>query len=184
VQRLNAELFETLRSGDGAGALAAYRRYLLQRNASYMKLEGNAESAFEVAQEDYDPFETATGYHRIALDVMSGLVSDQARELVLNVRNAGSIEDLEADDVVEVPCDVDRNGARPRRAGRLPYSVRGLVQSVKAYERTTIDAALSGSARLAQLAMLEYPIVGQWELARELTQDLVRQDPQYLGYLR
>jgi 6-phospho-beta-glucosidase len=184
IERLNGNLFEQLRSSGGADALAAYRRYLLQRNASYMKLEGNAESAFAIAEEDYDPFETATGYHRIALDVMSGLVSESTRELVLNVKNAGAIEDLESNDVVEVPCDIDRNGARPRRTGRLPYSVRGLVQSVKAYERTTIEAALSGSARLAQLAMLEYPIIGQWELARDLLQRLVRDDMENLGFLR
>jgi len=184
IERLNGKLFEQLRSSGGADALAAYRRYLLQRNASYMKLEGNAESAFAIAEEDYDPFETATGYHRIALDVMSGLVSENTRELVLNVKNAGAIEDLESDDVVEVPCDIDRNGARPRRTGRLPYSVRGLVQSVKAYERTTIEAALSGSARLAQLAMLEYPIIGQWDLAGDLLQRMVRDDVENLGFLR
>jgi 6-phospho-beta-glucosidase len=184
LERLNADLFERLRTADAADALAIYRAYLLQRNASYMKLEAQAESAFEVAREDYDPFETATGYHRIALDVMSGLVSDQSRTVVLNVRNDGAIEDLDPDDVVEVPCEVNRDGARPRRTGRLPDSVRGLVQAVKAYERTTIQAAVSGSGALAQLAMLEYPIIGQWELARELRQSLIREDPEHLGYLK
>src|SRR5882757_9885415 len=68
-----------------------------------------------------------TGHHvKIALDVMSGLVSDQPREVVLNVLNRGSIEDLDTDDIVEVPCDVDRTGAHPRRTGRLPEAVRGL----------------------------------------------------------
>jgi 6-phospho-beta-glucosidase len=184
LERLNADLFDRLRTGDAAEGLATYRSYLLQRNASYMKLEGLAESAFEIEKEDYDPFETATGYHRIALDVMCGLVSDQIRRVVLNVRNDGSVEDLENDDVVEVPCDVDRHGARPRKTGRLPESVRGLVQAVKAYERTTLRAATSGSASLARLAMLEYPIIGQWELAGELEQSLIREDPRNLGYLK
>ena len=40
-------------------------------------------------------------------------------------------------------------------------SVRGLVQAVKAYERTAIRAAVEKSWPLAQLAMLEYPIIGQ-----------------------
>ncbi len=184
LERLNANLFDRLRAANDGEALAAYRSYLLQRNASYMRLESRAESAFEIAKEDYDPFETATGYHRIALDVMSGLVSNQPRSVVLNVRNSGAIEDLEPDDVVEVPCDVDRNGARPRRTGRLPDSVRGLVQAVKAYERTAIRAAVSGSEKLARLAMLEYPIIGQWELAGQLTRSLISHDPQYLGYLK
>jgi 6-phospho-beta-glucosidase len=183
LQRMNADLFQSLGNADPAGSLAIYRDYLLQRNASYMKLEAQAGSAFTVAQENSDPFETATGYHRIALDVMTGLISG-GRKVVVNVRNDGAIEDLEPDDVVEVPCEIDPGGPRPQRTGRLPDSVRGLVQSVKAYERTTIQAAISGSGALAQLAMLEYPIIGQWELAGKLRASLVAGDPQYLGYLK
>ncbi len=184
IGRLNEDLFQVLASADAAQGLEAYRAYLWQRNASYMKIEAQAGSAFEVAKEDYDPFETATGYHRIALDVMTGLVSDRSRGVVVNVRNGEAIEDLEPDDVVEVPCDIDRDGPRPRRTGRLPDSVRGLVQAVKAYERTTIQAAMTGSGSLAQLAMLEYPIIGQWELAANLRTSLIDGDPEHLGYLK
>lgn len=184
LHRLNTQLFDSLAGKNGAEGLAIYRNYLLRRNSSYMKLEAQAESAFEVAQDEYDPFETVTGYHRIALDVMTGLVSDQPREVVVNVRNRGAIADLRDDDVVEVPCAVDRNGPQPRRTGALPDSVRGLVQSVKAYERTAIRAALERSSALAQLALLEYPIIGQWELAGALIQSLENADPTHLGYLR
>jgi len=116
--------------------------------------------------------------------VMTGLVSETPREVVVNIANHGAIEDLEPDDIVEVACDIDRAGARPRRTGRLPDSVRGLVQAVKAYERTAIRAALSRSRALARLAMLEYPIIGQWELATEVLNSLCSNDPQGLGYLR
>jgi 6-phospho-beta-glucosidase len=184
LERLNRELFRQLSTADARQGLAIYRAYLLRRNASYMKLEAQAGSAFEDAGLEYDPFETTTGYHRIALDVMTGLVSQQAREVVVNVQNRGAIEDLEDDDVVEVPCDVDRSGAHPRRTGQLPEAVRGLVQSVKAYERTVIQAAECGSGALAQLAMLEYPIIGQWELAGKLRAALVAGDPEHLGYLK
>ena len=66
----------------------------------------------------------------------------------------------------------------------MPGAVKGLVQSVKAYERTTIRAADRGSGALAQLAMLEYPIIGQWELAGKLRAALVAADPEHLGYLK
>jgi 6-phospho-beta-glucosidase len=181
--RLNQDLFTQLATENDSRALTTYREYLLRRNASYMKLEAEAGSAFTVDREAYDPFETATGYHRIALDVMSGLVSDHPKQVVVNVRNAGAIQDLEPEDIVEVPCDIDTRGPRPRRVGRLPESVRGLVQSVKAYERTTIRAALAGSGSLANLAMLEYPIIGQWELGRDVLSSLRESDPQFLGYL-
>lgn len=184
LNRLNAGLFEELSRQSDSEALASYRRYLMRRNASYMRLESQAGSAFADNLSEQDPFETATGYHRIALDLMQGLVSDSPREVVLNVLNGDAITNLHWDDVVEVPCKVDRHGARPKRMGALPDAVRGLVQSVKEYERTLIQAALSGSSRLAELAMLEYPIIGQWDLAKELLQSLCKEDGQFLGYLR
>ncbi len=148
-----------------------------------MKLEGEAGSAFTVPQEEYDPFETVTGYHRIAIDVITGLLSQTPKMVVVNVPNQGAIDDLALEDIVEVPCDIDRTGARPRRPGRLPDSIRGLVLAVKAYERTAIRAALERSGPLAQLALLEYPIVGQWELAGELRKALAESDPEHLAYM-
>jgi 6-phospho-beta-glucosidase len=183
LERLNTQLFERLGAVGDAEALETYRTYLKQRNASYMKLEGQAGSAFHATSAEPDPFDAATGYHRIALEVMLGLLSGQPREIVLNVLNRGSIEDLDADDIVEVPCDVDRAGARPRRTGRLPEAVRGLVLAVKAYERTSIRAALEGSRAVAQLALLEYPSIAQWEVAGELLASLAAADPEGLGNL-
>ena len=183
MQRLNDGLFDQLARESPDEALRTYRDYLLRRNASYLKLEAEAESAFDAAAEHYDPFETATGYHRIALDVMLGLSSDMPRTVVLNVPNQGAIDGLEDSDVIEVPCEVDRTGARPRKVGALPVSVMGLAQSVKQYERRLIAASLQRSVRLARLALMECPIVGQWEVAGRTLNALVAADPQGLGYL-
>lgn len=71
--------------------------------------------------------------------------------------------------MVEVPCQINRQGARPESIGDLPDSVLGLVQSVKEYERLTIRAATEKSRELAKLALLAYPLVGS--------------DQEFLGYL-
>ncbi len=183
LNQLNAALLDELTKQTGAEALATYTTYLMRRNASYMKLEAQAGSTFTPIAQRLDPFAAATGYHRIALQVMIGLQSDRAHEIVVNVPNGDSISDLYRDDVVEVPCTVDRSGAHPKSVGILPDSVRGLVHAVKAYERTLIHAAVSGSSRAAKLALLEYPIVGQWDLGRDLLYSLCKSDPQFLGYL-
>src|SRR5579884_2035579 len=77
IAHMNARLFDRLASdleSDGAeAALRTYKDYLNARNASYMKLEGNAESALGQGTHEWDPFEGATGYHRIAVEVMRGL---------------------------------------------------------------------------------------------------------------
>jgi 6-phospho-beta-glucosidase len=184
LQRMNTGLFDRLAAQSDSDALATYTAYLRQRNASYMKLEGLGGTAFTAAGNEPDPFDLATGYHRIALDVMNGLLSVRPRTIVLNVLNHGAIDDLHPDDVVEVPCEVDRAGARPHRTGRLPEQVRGLTLSVKAYERTAIRAAVEGSRALAQLALLEYPSIAQWELAGEVLSALQSADPDGLRHLQ
>lgn len=182
--QMNKDLFAQLQSQAPREALNTYRNYLMQRNSSYMQLEAEAGSAFSKDREESDPFETATGYHRIALEVMGGLLSDEPKQVVVNVRNHGSIGDLGAEDVVEVPCKISRAGVAPLPTGRLPESVRGLVLAVKAYERTAIRAAVEKSWPLAQLAMLEYPLIGQWEIAEDLRKILAASDPEFLGYLQ
>ncbi|MFL6447634.1 MAG: 6-phospho-beta-glucosidase [Bryobacteraceae bacterium] len=182
IQKLNDSLFRQLKSEDPNVGLESYRRYLNQRNSSYMQLEAQAGSAFSSALRAEDPFNLATGYHRIAVDVMRGLTSSHANQVVVNVQNRGTISGLNDDDIVEVLCDISENGPVPRPVGELPESVRGLVLSVKAYERTLIRAGVSRSRSLAALALLEYPIVGDWELAKE-TLEALRNSDATLSYL-
>ncbi|MBK9312949.1 MAG: 6-phospho-beta-glucosidase [Acidobacteria bacterium] len=189
IVRLNSTLFDRLltemHSGRMDQALEVYRDYLRRRSGSYMKLEAEAGSALaDGLEQEADPFDAATGYHRIALDVMTALAADSPSRIVVNVSNRGAISDLKNDDVVEVPCLVDRNGALPLAVGALPGAVKGLVQSVKEYENLTIRAAIERSADLAKLALLAYPIVGQWSKADELVRVLVRSDVDHLGDLK
>jgi 6-phospho-beta-glucosidase len=181
--RLNKDLFSRMQLETPQEALATYRDYLMQRNASYLRLEAEAGTAFQKMQHEPDPFDSPTGYHKIAVEVMSGLVSKNPRTVVVNVKNEQSIEDLAADDVVEVPSQISVEGVKPMRTGRLPDSVRGLVLAVKAYERTAIRAVVEKSWPVAQLAMLEYPIIGQWEIAENLRRTWTGCDREHLGYL-
>src|SRR3954451_15521039 len=75
LSKLNDKLFAQFTGEDSRTALRTYRHYLNQRNSSYMRLEAQAGSAFSSSLRDEDPFNTATGYHRIAVDVMRGLTS-------------------------------------------------------------------------------------------------------------
>lgn len=189
IVRLNSTLFDQLltemHSGRMDQALEVYRDYLRRRSGSYMKLEAEAGSALtEGLEQEEDPFDAATGYHRIALDVMTALAADSPSRIVVNVSNRGAISDLKNDDVVEVPCLVDRNGAQPLAVGSLPGAVKGLVQSVKEYENLTIRAAIERSADLAKRALMAYPIIGEWSKADELVRALARSDSEHLGDLK
>ncbi len=50
----------------------------------------------------------------------------------------------------------------------VSQTVRGLVLAVKAYEKTVLNPAMTGSPQKARAAMLVYPAIGHWEAAGEL----------------
>ena len=77
---------------------------------------------------------------------------------VVNVRNEGAIPNLAADDVVEVSCRVDREGAHPLPVEPLAPEMLGVVQHAKAYERLAVEAALTGSRTVALKALVTNPL--------------------------
>jgi len=176
IGRLSEELFHRLgtllEANDQQAALAAYIEYLNARSGTYMLLESTGDGALrkDVGQGE-DPFRAANGYHRIALDVMKALRSRTSRRLIVNVRNRDAIADVDANDVVEVPCGIADGVITPEACGSLPAAVRGLVLAVKECERATIEAAMTGSTRKARKAMLLNPAIGEWEPSRELLRD-------------
>ena len=104
--------------------------------------------------------------------VMKALCGDEPQRIIVNTRNAGAIEGIDAEDIVEVPCSISRNTIAPQPCGSLPSEVRGLVFAVKEYERATIEAAMTGSMQMARKAMLLYPAIGEWEPSETLLRDL------------
>jgi 6-phospho-beta-glucosidase len=177
ISRLNDDLFRRLgtlhAANDYEGALTAYMDYLNERSGTYMVLESTSEDGLKRgAGAGEDPFRAANGYHRIALDVMKALRGEANQRLIVNVRNQHAIEDIDSNDVVEVPCTIGEGAIAPEPCGALPAPVRGLVLAVKEYERAAIEAAMTGSRRTARKAMLLYPAIGEWEPSEGLLHDL------------
>lgn len=172
IAQMNEDLAERLMAqfarDDEAGALQTYIDYLNLRSGSYMKLEGEGQSAFEQEIVAEDPFRAASGYHRIALDVMNALCDSEANRVIVNVRNGSTIPEVAADDVIETACRIQAGAIEALPVGSLPEVVRGLVLAVKAYERAAIEAAISGSPRDLRKAMLLYPAIGEWEPSADL----------------
>jgi len=167
LARLNAGLFEALAGGKGDPA-TVYRDYLAARDASYMQLESGSEEPLA------PPAAAAvTGYDRIALAVIRGIHFNTSAVIPLDVANQGNLTDLEDDDVVEVPCVVNADGAHALNVPPIPEAVRGLLVQVKEYERLTVRAALEGSAALAVEALARNPLVGRRDLAERLVPEVM-----------
>ena len=141
-------------------AAAEWARVLAEREATYLP-----EARRDAAGAD-EP--GGGGYEQVALAVMRALAGGPPATLVLNTRNRGALTGPDPAAVVEVPCLVDANGAHPLVAGPLPEHARALVAAVKAVDRATIEAALTGSRDAAVRALALHPLVDSVALAHRL----------------
>ena len=188
VMRLNEELYRRLEAvirtesvapdhRSTAPVLAIYRDYIRRREASYFRAEAGMGAD---AVEPPVPLRYGGGYEKVAADVMSAIVTNARAELTLLVRNRSALPGFDQQDVVEVPCVVDAAGARPVAAGSPPDSVRGLMASVKAHERLTLEAARVRTYAAALRALMAHPLVGSADLARRLLDGYIRAHPGFL----
>ncbi|SCF70890.1 6-phospho-beta-glucosidase [Streptomyces sp. Ncost-T10-10d] len=161
-----------------AAALPAWDRARAEREATYMS--ENREVA-GVGERDENDLESG-GYEQVALALMRAVARNERTSLILNVRNRTTLSVLDADAVIEVPCLVDANGARPVAVDPLPYHAVGLVTGVKAVERAVLDAAESGSRTTAVKAFALHPLVDSVAVAGRLLDGYTKAHPG-LAYL-
>jgi 6-phospho-beta-glucosidase len=112
-------------------------------------------------------------YSDAAATLIASLHDGTGDEQVVDVLNEGAIPNLPPGDVVEVTCRVDRAGAFGEPTEPLAPEMLGLVQHVKAYERLTIEAAITGSRSVALKALCTNPLVGDVDRAAPLLDALL-----------
>ncbi|GGL12668.1 6-phospho-beta-glucosidase [Curtobacterium luteum] len=168
-------------AGDGVAEL--WRETVERRSASYM-----AEAKGGTQDEPLDPKERETdpshqGYAGVALGVMAAISRNERQTMILNVRNNGTIAGLPRDAVVEVPTMVDANGVHPMTTDQPDLHQIGLMSQVKAVERHTIAAALTGSKDEAVKAFALHPLVDSVSVARDLVRGYVDRIPEVAAVL-
>jgi 6-phospho-beta-glucosidase len=123
-------------------------------------------------------------YSEAAVDLMASLTADRGDVQVVNVRNAGTLDFLPDDHVIEVPAVVTAAGLAPVPAAPLAPEMRGLVAHVAEYERLALEAAVEGGRDRVLRAMLAHPLVGQWAKADRLTDLLLAENARHLAWTR
>ncbi len=101
---------------------------------------------------------------------------------VVNTRNDGVLPFLPDDAVIEVPAEVDANGVRPLPQRPVEPLYAGLIAGVTAYEQLALEAALKGGRDRVFDALLAHPLVGQIDLADQLTDRLLAHNGAHLPW--
>jgi 6-phospho-beta-glucosidase len=158
-------------------ALREWRRVRRERDETYMAEEREEAGTGERSSTDLE----GGGYEGVALAFMAAVMRGEQTSMILDVRNGSALPGLPADAVVEVPCHVDASGPRPLACAPLEGHELGLVQQVKAVERLTIEAALTGSAETAVKAFALHPLVDSVSTARRLLEGYRAGHPELAG---
>ncbi len=119
-------------------------------------------------------------YSEAAAQLIAALATDAGDVQVVNLRNGGAIPGLPADEIVEIGAHVGRDGVVPIPVAPLGPELLGLVLQLKAYERLTIQAALSGDREMALLALLANPLVARYSTAAPLLDALLDANRRFL----
>jgi 6-phospho-beta-glucosidase len=178
------ELGQLMATGRVEDALQTYERRMTSRNQTYMARESGrrssrSEEASGTAGAEASIF-AGEGYAGQAMAVMAAIARGEKAMLVLNVRGQSSWGDLAPDDVIEAPSLVDQHGPQPLAHAPMPESVRPLITAIKAYERLTIEAAVTGSYAAAVHALTVHPLVMSYSLACRIVDEYLQVHRAYL----
>jgi 6-phospho-beta-glucosidase len=109
-------------------------------------------------------------YSEAAIGLVGSLATGDGAVHVVDVRNDGTVAGMAADDVVEVPANVDRTGAHPLPQPSVAPELLGLMQHVAAYERLAAQAGVTGDIALVRKALLTHPLIAQDAVTEELVE--------------
>lgn len=120
------------------------------------------------------------GYSDVAIGIIEAFHNNMDKWMVVNVPNRGTISILPDDAVIETGCLVNASGIHPTTLHDIPSNMWGLISCVKNYEQLTVRAAMTGDRDTALWALTTHPLVGDYDVARPLLENILEANQAYL----
>ena len=178
-KKMTAELEKIDVEKDFDKALAVFEHWYGERENNYMAAESGIKRQNKWA---FDMFgKDDGGYAGVALKFMEIARGGKKDSMILCVPNAGAIDGLRDDDVVEITCDIIGGNAVPHRFGRVDEQNLELIRRVKIYERLASEAIRTKSRVKAVEALTLHPLVASYSLANRLTDAYLELNKEYTG---
>lgn len=111
-------------------------------------------------------------YEQSVVPATLAIMRNRTTRQVLDVPQGGTVDWLPREAILELPCELDARGARPRALAPLPPGPRRLLERFVTYEAVAFDAIQCGTTAAIQEALALHPWVSDVELARRLTRQI------------
>ncbi|MCX7709972.1 MAG: 6-phospho-beta-glucosidase [Clostridia bacterium] len=120
-------------------------------------------------------------YSTAAISLVDAIENNKNEVHVVNVKNNGALSFMDDNDVVEVKCLINKNGATPIKMENFdnPYII-GLMKAVKVYEKLTSKAGLEGNYETALAALLAHPLIGDYHKAKGVLDEMLEANRDFL----
>jgi 6-phospho-beta-glucosidase len=121
-------------------------------------------------------------YSEAAVSLIEAIENDRRTVHVINVNHGGTVPFLDSGDVAEVKCVVGKDGPRPLPLMNQDINehIIGLTRAVKAFEKLTIKAALTGDYEAGLAALMTHPLVGDFDKAKAVYDEMLEAHRPYL----
>ncbi len=176
-KNMTAELKGIDIDNDFEKALEIFEKWYGMRESNYMAEETGIKRqnkwTFDINSKDNG------GYAGVALKFIEIQTTGKADSMILCTPNCGAIPGLEYTDVVEVTCDIDKDGAHPHRFEKVDEENLKLIRRVKIYERLASKAIREKSVAAATDALALHPLVNSHTTAEELIKQYLELNKEY-----
>lgn len=115
-----------------------------------------------------------------AAQIIEAVISGREKIRFMNVPNVGQISNLPRDVVVETLGAVNAMGAIPFAVGEMPRGILGLVHRHVINQEMIVDAALTQDRGLALQALLNDPLVKDFDTAKRMLDEMLDANEQFL----
>ncbi|HJC20921.1 MAG TPA: 6-phospho-beta-glucosidase [Candidatus Butyricicoccus avicola] len=165
-RQMTAELSKMDIENDFDSCLACFEKWYGKREDAYMANETGVHRdkpwKFDVFSPD------AGGYAGVALRFIELVETGTTGSMILCAPNQGAIPTLADDDIVEITCDISRDGAKPHKVENPDPRALELIRRVKSYERLAAKAIVQRDRTAAVDCLMLHPLVNSYSLAVQL----------------
>lgn len=165
-RQMTAELSKMDIENDFDSCLACFEKWYGKREDAYMANETGVHRdkpwKFDVFSPD------AGGYAGVALRFIELVETGTTGSMILCAPNQGAIPTLADDDIVEITCDISRDGAKPHKVEHPDPRALELIRRVKSYERLAAKAIVQRDRTAAIDCLMLHPLVNSYSLAVQL----------------
>ncbi|MEZ4736119.1 MAG: hypothetical protein R3E79_54215 [Caldilineaceae bacterium] len=108
-----------------------------------------------------------------ATDIIENMVGNLGKPFYINTLNNGAVTNMADDAFLELLCDIDMDGPRPRPVGQMPRGIRAMQEIILDTHELTAEAVAKCDYGLLRRAMLTDPLINSIADADAILQELL-----------